>query len=504
MSYDIRFVALYLRKSRGDEEKDLQKHRNTLVEICDKNGWKYVEYVEIGSSDSIDMRPKFKQLLNEIETELYDAILVMDYDRLSRGDLGDQSKIKKAFQKSNTLIITPSKVYDLNNDLDDTYSDFQGLFARVEYKTITRRLRQGKKAGAKMGNWTNGIPPFPYEYQRWENKYNEKGLVVNDDKLEIYRYIIGQALNNITPQNIAIDLNKKNVPSPSGRKWTNVTIHRILVDETHLGKIITNKTIGDGHKIKKSSAKAYRELPRSEWNIVENCHQAVKTQLEHDTIIEIIEKRKLVPTRARASTYELSGLIKCGVCGYGSTFQRKKNGYILLKPCWHVSDIGEKCSNRVGSYKDLLNTVKSEVKTFLNDSINQLLNSNEKMLETDIKNFKNDMNKKQKEYDKYISALNKVNESYELGDYKREEWLQRRANWETKIYQTKNEIESLERKIDNLKRINPEDRIKYYNDILLNLDSLNVKDLNNVYRKLIKSIVWTRIGEDAEVEIEYN
>ena len=41
MTYDIRFVAMYLRKSRGDEEKDLQKHRNTLTEICEKNDFKF-------------------------------------------------------------------------------------------------------------------------------------------------------------------------------------------------------------------------------------------------------------------------------------------------------------------------------------------------------------------------------------------------------------------------------------------------------------------------------
>jgi hypothetical protein len=49
-------------------------------------------------------------------------------------DLGGQDRLKKAFQKSNTLIITPDKIYDLNDDVDDTYDDFKGFLARQEYK----------------------------------------------------------------------------------------------------------------------------------------------------------------------------------------------------------------------------------------------------------------------------------------------------------------------------------------------------------------------------------
>lgn len=504
MTYDVRFVAIYLRKSRGDEEKDLQKHRNALVELCEKNNWKYVEYAEIGTSDSIEMRPQFKKLLSEVESELYDAVVVMDYDRLSRGSKNEQGYIEDILKKSNTLIITPSKIYDLNNESDEDYSDFQSFFARHEYKTITRRLRQGKKAGAKMGNWTNGIPPFPYEYQEWNGKFNEKGLVVNDEKLEIYRYIIEQALKGVTPQNISIDLNKKNILSSKGKAWSNVAIYRLLTDETHLGKIITNKTKGDGHKIKKSNAKEYRELPRSEWNIVDNCHEATKTQLEHDIIIELINKRQKTPKRARAGTYELSGLIKCGICGYGMTFQKKNNGYILIKPCWHISEVGEKCANRGGNYKEVLETVKKKAEIHIKKSIELLEKNDDGNYVNDIKTLKIEISKKQKDYEKYVSALDKVNEAYELGDYKRDEWLQRKEKWESLVYSTTKEIDILERKMLNLQSVNPEDRITYYKDMLNRLKIINVINLNTIYKKLIKVITWTRVSEDAEIEIEYN
>ena len=59
----------------------------------------------------------------KLKRVIYNAVCVVEYDRLGRGDLGEQDRFKKAFQKSDTLIITPDKIYDLNKDNDDTLSE---------------------------------------------------------------------------------------------------------------------------------------------------------------------------------------------------------------------------------------------------------------------------------------------------------------------------------------------------------------------------------------------
>lgn len=63
-------VAIYLRKSRGDEETSLEKHRMQLLELAHRNHYVFDQddvYEEIGSSDSIDSRPEFKRLLDNIK-----------------------------------------------------------------------------------------------------------------------------------------------------------------------------------------------------------------------------------------------------------------------------------------------------------------------------------------------------------------------------------------------------------------------------------------------------
>ncbi len=292
---DVKYVANYIRKSRAESDENLEKHRAALVDLCNRRGYTYTEYAEVGTSDSIDMRPKMIELLRDVEDGMFDAVCVVDYDRLSRGDLGQQDRIKKTFQKSNTLIITPETELDLNNDEHDTMADFKGFFARQEYKMIKKRLRQGKKFGARRGDWTNGIPPYPYEYQRYLDKYNPKGLVVNEVKLKTYRYIIEAILAGTTSPAIAQDLNNQHIPSARGDLWHGAQIYRLALDETHLGKVISNKSFGDNHKHKNSDAKSAQMLPMEEWIVVENRHEAVKTVEEHERIKDLLNTRQKIP-----------------------------------------------------------------------------------------------------------------------------------------------------------------------------------------------------------------
>lgn len=302
---EIRYVALYLRKSRGEEETDLEKHRYVLRGMCDKEKWRYVEYIEIASSENIEFRPKFKQLLSDVEAGIYDAVLVVDYQRLGRGELEDQGMVKRIFRDSNTYIVTPEKIYNLVDDTDDLLVDVRGLLARQEYKSITKNLLRGKKIGARLGNWTNGPAPYPYIYNP-----AIKGIEVDPEKIEIYREFMNKVLDGVVLKRISWELNNRGITGPKGGVWHDNTLRRILIDETHLGRIITNKSQGSGHKDKKTKPLIYTS--REDWVIVENCHQAVKTSEEHEKLIAMFESNKLIPSRAKAGVYALSGIVYCG------------------------------------------------------------------------------------------------------------------------------------------------------------------------------------------------
>lgn len=107
-------AAAYLRKSRMEEGMDteevLSKHSSALSKYAVEAGIHVVEtYREVVSGESLYARPEMLRLLQDVEDGKYEAVLVMDLDRLSRGRMKDQGIILDTFRDSGTLIVTPRK-----------------------------------------------------------------------------------------------------------------------------------------------------------------------------------------------------------------------------------------------------------------------------------------------------------------------------------------------------------------------------------------------------------
>ena len=161
-------AAQYLRKSRMEEGMDtgevLAKHRQALADFAASHHIHIVEtYCEVVSGESLYARPEMLRLLEDVEEGRYDAVLVMDLDRLSRGRMKDQGIILDAFRDSGTLIVTPEKTYDLSDDLDDEMAEFKTFMSRREYKIITKRLRRGLKQTIQDGCY---VANAPYGYRK--------------------------------------------------------------------------------------------------------------------------------------------------------------------------------------------------------------------------------------------------------------------------------------------------------------------------------------------------
>lgn len=501
----IKYVALYLRKSRGDAENDLEKHRKMLTEMCLENQWKYVEYEEIGSGDSIELRSVFQKLLFDIEDSIFDAVCVVDIDRLGRGDMGDQDKIKKSFAKSNTYVVTPQQIYNLNNDDDEFVVDMKSFIARREYKQIVKRLSQGKRVGARMGMWTNGTPPYPYEYERWEDKYNPKGLVVNKEKLKTYRFIIDSVIiDKKTPAEIAYQLNKNGIPSPRNGVWYGVTISRLLQDQTHLGKIITNKTKGDGHAKKKSSAINLVNIPKEQWIVVENCHEPVKTQTEHEQIMIFSSRLTKIPKRKPIVVKPLTGLVKCGNCGHTMSITDRPNrkNTESLKPCWYKDEFGNKCRNKGMITKDIYNFVHKRILDYKIELKNKIknadVNSTKINIDSKIHLLNQEVENKEKTLDRIIDA-------FENGVYNLSQFRDRKEKVDKVITSIKTEIELLEIEQKQFSIETIKEKYDLIEKFEREIQYDNITDIkkNELYKSILDSITWIRNDNDIVIEVNF-
>ncbi len=102
MSYCLYFLIPIARQSY-----DIQNIRNPTFPQ-----FEYIVKIfkEIVSGDSISTRPQMQILLAEVEQSIYDGVLVVDIDRLARGDTIDQGIVAQTFKYSIALSTMPSGV----------------------------------------------------------------------------------------------------------------------------------------------------------------------------------------------------------------------------------------------------------------------------------------------------------------------------------------------------------------------------------------------------------
>ena len=317
--------AKYLRKSRFDRdyaelsvEETLKRHEAILDRLAKERGYHIAKtYHEVVSGESIAARPVVQQLLAEVNAGLYAGVLVVDLERLARGNSADQAYISQVFQFSETKIITPAKVYDPSNEFDEEYFEFGLFMSRREYKTINRRLIRGRESSASEGKYLGSIAP--YGYRRVKLK-NEKGYTLEPDPVEgtVVQKIFDLFLRQEGTKKIANILNDASIATRHGDLWTYATISNILTNPVYIGKIRRGycrqlKSVENGQVVKR--VKHLKSM--SDYTVFEGLHPALIDEEIYNRAQEIrLEKQPAVRVK---DDHELqnafAGLMYCGCCG---------------------------------------------------------------------------------------------------------------------------------------------------------------------------------------------
>ena len=158
----------YLRKSRFDRdyaelsvEETLKRHQEILDKLAKDRGYHIAKtYYEVVSGESIAARPQIQAMLEEVNAGLYTGVLVVDLERLARGNGADQAYISQVFQFSGTQIITPSKTYDPNNEFDQEYFELDYLCPEESTKRSIEDWCADGKAPHPRASIFQALPPM--------------------------------------------------------------------------------------------------------------------------------------------------------------------------------------------------------------------------------------------------------------------------------------------------------------------------------------------------------
>ena len=329
--------CLYVRKSRADAEAEargegetLSRHINTLLELAKRRHLDITQiYREIVSGETIAARPVMQQLLSEVEQGLWDGVLVMEVERLARGDTVDQGIVAQTFKFSDTLIITPIKDYNPNNEFDEEYFEFGLFMSRREYKTINRRLQRGRLASVKEGKYVGSQSPYGYERVKIKG---DKGYTLEPfpPEADVVRMIFdwytrGDELPDGSFRRLGVSLivrrlNSLKIPPRKSDHWATATVRDILINPVYVGKVRWNwrsdvKKMVDGRVV--------IERPRNSLDkctVAEGLHPPLVSVEVFAVAQELMSSNPPRPVGERGTVKNpLAGIIVCAKCGHRMT-----------------------------------------------------------------------------------------------------------------------------------------------------------------------------------------
>lgn len=493
--------CMYLRKSRADldaeargEGESLARHEATLFSLAKNRGLSVTKiYREIVSGETISARPEVQNLLHEVESGLWEGVLVMEVERLARGNTIDQGIVAQAFQTTGTKIITPIKTYDPNNEFDQEYFEFGLFMSRREFITINRRMQRGRIASVNEGNYLGSKPPYGYDLHRTADKRHT--LKINENQAPIVKMIYdlftGDHLPSMLPMgcsNIANFLNEKGIPAANGGKWTPSVVRGMLTNPVYTGKIRWNnrqtvKKISDG------TVQRHRPRTGNTPIIVPGIHPAIITEEQAKKADAMFAANRQTPGRRPAgSPSPLVKLMRCSNCGK-NMIRRPYCNQGNSRPQLICTTPG--CPT-VGSPIDVVeNVVLDALKGWME---NFKLANAKATIPSDFKRIDSATAAVKKKLATLEAQESKTYELLEQGIYSTEVFLKRRQDLSNQKSDLTTELQDLQREKMNLEAVQKgkSEIIPNIEYILENYDGANPEERNKMLRRVIEYATYTK------------
>ena len=498
----MELYIMYLRKSQMDRdfedvsvEETLKRHEKTLTEFCNKNKINVdIVLKEVVSGESLTGRPEMMRLLELLNTGKYAGVVCMDIDRLSRGSSMDSGYITQVLQVNDCKIITPTKIYDLNDDQDEQFTDMKFMFSRYEHKTITKRLVRGRNDSAKEGKFLGSVAPYGYEKVKLKG---EKGstLKIKPDEAEVVRMIFNwYTEEHMGYHAIAHKLNELHIPAMISEKWSWKSVSNIINNPVYVGKMPwgrskQKKTFVDGKLVKKRSKADSHE-------VYEGLQEAIIDEDTWGRCVVVRSERYNPPVKiGKELTNPLATIVMCGKCG--RTLAKNSPSKKHNTAPWYFCR--NKCGGRSIKCDFVEEAVLKEMKDWLHNHIIQIVAD----IPKNDNKYQNALEMVQNKIKELIEQQDTLCDLLEKKTYSQDLFNRRNAVLESELAQLKLDEADLLSKIENQsqKETQAVNFIPSAQRLLDNYDQLSVKEKNMLWKEVLEKVTVFRSQSD-EINIQ--
>lgn len=477
-----------------------QKHIQYLREQGEQ-----IESVTVYSDDGYAggsfERPRYKDLIRDIESGKINCIIFKDNSRLGRNypELG--RLMEDYFPQKGVRVISV-----LNNL--DSVKDPRGYcsaivsFANIVNDDYIRQLSIKIKCTLAMkrerGEFTGNYAPFGY--QKDPEDYHR--LVIDEEQAEIVRNIFNWYESGMSASGIAKRLNAMQIMTPGEFKirdgcksfithdknyrkthaWATSTVSTILRNEVYIGNMVQGK-----HKSVSYRSKKMALTDESEWTVVEGTHEPIISEAQFAVVYERFARNTRVPPK-KEKIYLLSGLVKCGQCGH-SMNRMESQGYARYR-CITRTYAPDRCqcpSVREDYLEELiLRTIQSEISRLV-DAKSVIDAARSFQATTAAQNeYLLALNRAKRELARLEDVQFHLYDDLQAGLLRREEFLRFRERYDAEIQTQREKVESLTQSMSAIEEARQQDdEFVAFFERYGNIPRLDRDTLNQLVQKIV-------------------
>ena len=328
-----KITALYCRISLDDggdnESMSISNQKIMLRDFAEKNGmFQYEYYVDDGYTGRNFNRPSFQRMIADIEAGKIGCVITKDLSRLGRNYIEAGSYIEIFFPKHNVRYIAITDGVDSLNRKEMDITPFKNILNDMYSRDISKKVLSGITIRSRQGKFCGGTPPLGL----MRDPEDKGHLIIDPKTAPIIRKIYDYALDGMGCMRISKKLMEEKIPvthvkSNTERKenyyyWAGSRISHILRNPFYKGAHLVFRTHQKGIR-----SNTYDIIPREEWEIIEDCHEAIVSPEEWDKVQELIDRRPPIMQGNACLFYNLfHGIIYCATCGKSMQVRYEKVG----------------------------------------------------------------------------------------------------------------------------------------------------------------------------------
>ena len=328
-----KITALYCRISLDDggdnESMSISNQKLLLKDHAEKLGmFQYEYYVDDGYTGRNFNRPSFRRMIADIEAGKVGCVITKDLSRLGRNYIEAGTYIEIFFPKHNVRYIAVTDGVDSLTSPELDITPFKNILNDMYSRDISKNVLAGRMTRSRQGKFCGGTPPYGLKRDP-----EEKGhLLIDPETAPVIRKIYDMALDGWGCMRIAKRLMEDKAPITHVKTQTECDVNYYYWSASRISHILRNPFYKGAHLVCRTHQKGIRSgtvdiIPREDWEIIENCHEAIVTPEEWDKVQELIDGRPAIMEGNACPFYNIfHGIIYCATCGKSMQVRYEKVG----------------------------------------------------------------------------------------------------------------------------------------------------------------------------------